>query len=297
MRITTLRVGIAVALSSSLALAQQDRTADTEAPAEPDSPASAPADDTAVAGARQFLSETIGLVEKAKWKDLKARIHPFTLKLMEERQKRTKRDDHNLSFWTHVKEWKIEKWEITALEPGARGTAVATTREDHFMIEEKGHDEGKDAEWLLGKVSLGGKEARWWILDRKEGTGNFSATTIEKTFGDILPAPVEAAAPADGASPVAAYQKKLEGLVRAKATVPEDIPDSQLKVMRLTIKVMIDDRGAVQSRVVSRPSGNPAFDRAFVKALDAVAPFPAPPAGDATAKARDGLELTFRGKN
>ena len=68
------------------------------------------------------------------------------------------------------------------MEPGARGTAVAVTREDHFLVEEKGHEEGRDAEWLLLKASVDGKPATWWILDRRNGTGNFTTTTPSTTI-------------------------------------------------------------------------------------------------------------------
>ena len=293
--LTTGLAALAVVGMAGVSHAQKERTADTEAPAEPDSPASMAAEDAAVAGARQFLTDTMPLVEKAKWKEFKARIHPFAVKAIEERKKRTKRDDHNLAFWTHVKEWKIEKWEITSVESGGRGTAVVVAREDLFMIEEKGHEEGKDAEWLLLKASVDGKPAAWWILDRRNGTGNFTSTTIEKGFADVLPPPAEDAADAGKATPVSAYQKKLVAAVRKKLTIPEEIPESQLKVMKCTVKVMIDEGGGILSRSVSKASGNPAFDRAVIRAVDATDPLPAPD-NPVVAAAKDGVELTFKGK-
>jgi TonB family protein len=284
----------AVILTVGSAHAQKDRTADLEAPSEADT--AAVAEEASIAGARQFLTDTMALVEKAKWKEFKARIHPFAIKAMEERKKRTKRDDHNLAFWTHVKEWKIEKWEITSVEPGARGTAVVTTREDLFMIEEKGHEEGKDAEWLLLKTSVDGKPAAWWILDRRNQTGNFTSTTIEKGFADVLPPPTDdGAEPGKAATPVSAYQKKLEMAVRKKFNVPEEIPANQLKVMKCTVKIMIDEGGGITSRSVSRASGNPTFDSAILRAVDASDPLPAPD-NPVVAAARDGIEVTFKGK-
>ncbi|MEW5855460.1 MAG: energy transducer TonB [Myxococcota bacterium] len=265
-----------------------------EAPAA-EAPAEAPADDPKVAGAREFLTEVMGLVEKGKWKDLKARIHPYTLKVMEERKTRTKRDDHNLAFWTHVKEWKIQKWEIAGVEPGPRGTAIATTREDHFLIEEKGVEEGKENEWLLLKANPDGKGERWLLLDRRNGTGNFTQTAIEKGFEDALPKAVAGESDVAPKSPMAAYQAKLEKAVRAKLKVPEEIPENQLKVMTCSVKIMIDEGGSVLSRTVVRPSGNPAYDKAIIRAVDAAQPLPAPD-NPVVEDAKKGVTVEFKAR-
>ncbi len=281
----------------SVALAQKPRTEETEVPAaaEADAPASTVAEDEKVAGAQAFLEETMGLVEKAKWKEFKARMHPAAVKAMEERKKRTKRDDHNLAFWNHVKEWKIEKWEVTSVSPGARSTAVVVTKEDHFMVEEKGHEEGLAAEWLLVKGAIDGKKSSWWLLDRRNGTGNFDGTAIEKGFGDVLPE--EAASPeAAPTTPVGIYKKKMEDLIRAKVQLPEGIPDNQLKTMKVSIKIILEDGGKVGSRVVTRASGNPDFDRAFIRAVEAAAPFPTPKGAELLKAASEGIEVSFKGR-
>lgn len=260
-----------------------------------DAPA-ADADDPAVAGARQFMTDLLGNVEKGKWKEYKAQIHPFAMKAIEQRKQRTKRDDHNLSFWTHIKEWKIQKWEIMSIDPGPRGTAIVVTREDHFMIEEKGVDEGKDVEWLLAKISGDGKAApRWWVLDRRNGTGNLTTTAIEKGFADVLPAATEAKPEDAPRSPMATYQAKLEKAIRAKLKIPEEIPENQLKVITCTVKIMIDENGAVLSRTMLRPSGNFSFDKAIIRAVDGAQPLPAP--DDATVEdAKKGVEVTLKAK-
>jgi TonB family protein len=287
---------LAVALLLSSLPARADAPSRVVDPETPPPAAAEPApaeDDPAVAGAREFLEETVRLVEKAKWKEFKARIHPFTTKVMEDRKNRTKRDDHNLSFWTHVKEWKIQKWEVINVEPGPRDTAIAITREDLFLIEEKGTEEGKDASWLLARVSGDGKgPARWWVLDRRNGSGAFTDVAIEKGFGDVLPKTTVEEEPK---TPLAAYQKKLERTIRKKLEVPDAIPDSQLKNMSCTVKLMLDGGGTVLSRTVVKASGNPAYDKAVLRAVDVTQPFAAPE--DALAEeAKTGIEVVMRAR-
>ena len=51
----------------------------------------------------------------------------------------------------------------------------------------------------------------------------------------------------------------------------------------------------MQSRVVARPSGNPDFDKALIRAVDAAGPFAAPEQS-VEDQAKKGIELTFRAK-
>jgi len=295
MRPGALVLATILTLSAGLAHAQAGRVVDTEAPAEPAAaPAAATPEDEAVAGAREALTEAMGFYEKAKWKEFKTRIHPYTAKVMEERKTRTKRDDHNLSFWTHIKEWKIKTWDVTTVEAGPRGSAVVQTREDHFLVEEKGLDENKEVEWLLVKGTDPKDKNRWLILDRKNGTGNFSGTSVEKGYGDALLA--AAAGPAKAPSnPRDAYVQKLEKVIRTKLKVPEDIPENQLKVMSCGVKIMVDEGGGILSRVVEKASGNPAYDKAIIRAIDAAQPLPAPD-NAVVEEAKSGVVVTFKGK-
>jgi TonB family protein len=242
------------------------------------------------------MTQVMQAIDKQKWKDLRGCIHPFTLKAMEERKQRTKKDSHNLSFWNSVKEYRIRRWELTSIEPGPRSTAVVVTTEDHFLVEEKGMEEGKTVEWLLVRGS--GREnssPRWWILDRRNGTGNFVGPSIEKGFADALPADSPGADDVPTLTPLAAYQMAVERAVRTKLHIPDDIPESQLKVMKATAKIMIDEGGGVLSRVISRASGNPVFDKALIKAIDAAQPLPAPE-NALVAPAKTGIEVEVRGK-
>ena len=170
---------------------------------------------------------------------------------------------------------------------------MAITRDDLFMIEEKGTEEGKDASWLLGKISSDGKAPpRWWILDRRNGAGAFTDTAIEKGFGDALPQKVVEEEPK---TPLAAYQKRLEKQIRKKLEVPDGIPDSQLKNMACIVKLMLDGGGTVLSRTVVKASGNPAFDKAVIRAVDLSQPFPGP--DDAlTDQAKQGIEVMLKAR-
>lgn len=271
------------------------RAQDPPAPAEPAAAAPAPDEDPELASARAFVDETVVLIQKGKFKDYKARLHPVALKSAEERFKKTKRDDHNVAFWTHAKEWKLQDNETVSVTAGPRATVVVAVKENRFLIEEKGVDEGKEAEWLLLKNLDGGKgKPAWWILDRRNGGNNFTDASIQKGFGDVLPPglmPNEGV----GVAPIAGatYGARLETAIRAQLKVPEGIPESQRKVMKAVVKVMLDENGAVLSRTVSKASGNPDFDRAIIRAVDAAQPFAAPDAKDEEA-ARKGIELTFK---
>lgn len=291
---------LALLCSPLVALAQEPAAAPpAAADAPPAEPAPEPAEDPEAASARAFITETVGFIQKGKFKEYKARLHPVAVKSVEERNKKTKRDDHNLAFWTHVKEWKMQTWEVTGITPGPRATMVVAVKEDRFLIEEKGVDEGKEAEWLLLKNVDGGKgKPAWFILDRKNGGTNFPDSVVEKAFGDVLPPglmPVGEAPDAAKAklSPQDAYSARVETAIRSKFKLPEGIPEPQQKVMKGVVKVMLDENGAVLSRTVSKASGNPDFDRAIIRAVDAAQPFPAPE-GPVEEAARKGLDITFK---
>ena len=268
-----------------------------EPPAEPAADPAAAADiaeaeDPLHKEIRETLTTAYELVQKHKWKDYKVLLHPAALKSIDERNKRLKRDDHNLSFWSHIKEWKLQTWNLTDVSAGPRRTAVASVAEDRFLIEEKGVDEGLKVEWLLVRNTEGATPA-WLILDRRNGASNFTSTSIEKGFADVLP-------PDDGKSegghlgPKEVYVKQLETAVRSHFTVPSGIPAPQLRRTWVILTLMLDKNGKVQSRNISRPSGNPEFDRAIIHAVDE-SEFPAPERA-LISDARKGLEITFKAK-
>ncbi|MEW5850745.1 MAG: energy transducer TonB [Myxococcota bacterium] len=244
---------------------------------------------TDVTGAREFLDATLKDVQSARWKQVKARIHPATLRSMEERRKRTGRDNHNLALWHHAKESRLKRFEIVSVEPGPRNTAVVVTREDHYLLAERGHDLGRESSWLLLRTDAHrpGKP-QWVLLDRRHGADSFTPESIVAGYASALPA-VRAEAPR---TPLGKYQAQLERAVRTRFTVPEDIPDHQRRNMACSVRLMLDENGSVLSRTVVKASGNPRFDHAVIKGIDAANPLP-PPDPALKDEAENGVVVRF----
>lgn len=245
--------------------------------------------------AARFLRGVMDTVSKGAWPAYKERIHPLTRQAMAQRRQRTHRDDHNLAFWTHAREWLVKRWEIGAVKAGPLGTFVVTTREDHFLLAEKGWEQDQPFEWLLVKVSADGKHpARWWVLDRRGGTDNFPVEGIERGFAEAL----RFNRPQDVETPQTAmesYARKVQGLVRGTLSVPHAIPQNQRNAMSCRVRILVDARGKVMSRFVVKASGNPQFDRAVIRAVDTASPFP-PPAPEVVDRVERGLEVELRAR-
>jgi hypothetical protein len=76
-----------------------------------------------------------------------------------------------------VGEHYLEKFEIAGTSPSGKGAVVVATTEDHYLVEDKGHDEGVQAEYLVLPV-----EGQWFIVDRRLGAGQFPSAKVGASY-------------------------------------------------------------------------------------------------------------------
>lgn len=120
-----------------------------------------------------YLGSCVKAVSQKKpamWESAKKALHPKRLEEIADGKRRTGVEKHALAAWARVGEHYVTKFEVSGTTPGGKGSVVVSTVEDHFSVEEKGHDEGVQAEYLV--VRLAGK---WFIVDRRLGSGQFPA--------------------------------------------------------------------------------------------------------------------------
>lgn len=86
------------------------------------------------------------------------------------------------------------------------------------------------------------------------------------------------------------YLGSIETKIREEWNLPQWLRDSDYRAEAV---VLIDDRGLVIHKQVTRPSGNDIFDSAVLTAIDRASPFPEPPARLRAVLATRGLVFRF----
>ncbi len=150
------------------------------APASADDVAEATADDQAEAkkSLTEFLEAAIAGVKSKKWDGAKRHVHPKRLEAIATDAKlRGGPEKHGLAPWGAVKELYLTKFEVTGTSPSGQGAVVIATTEEHYSVEDKGVDEGVEAEYLLVPI-----EGRWLIVDRRLGKGQFPASKVAASY-------------------------------------------------------------------------------------------------------------------
>ncbi len=141
-----------------------------------------------VAEAKKVLTQYLSAVKGKKWADAKKLTHPSTLKVIEERKRRLKQEDHGMSPWGQLNVHYLREFRITGAREAEQGTVVVETSEDHYQVEEKGVVEDEMAAYLLGK-----KGGKWLVVDKKRQQ-TFAPGSIRLGYKDYFD-PVGDAAP------------------------------------------------------------------------------------------------------
>lgn len=115
--------------------------------------------------------------KKPSWDAAKKAVHPKRLEDIADIKKRTGVEKHALAAWAAVGEHYLEKFEIAGTSPSGKGAVVVATTEDHYLVEDKGHDEGVQAEYLVLPV-----DGQWFIVDRRLGTGQFPSAKVGASY-------------------------------------------------------------------------------------------------------------------
>ena len=82
--------------------------------------------------------------------------------------------------------------------------------------------------------------------------------------------------------------------LRENYRVPSIIPERERMFLNATVVIFVGPNGNILRREMERPSGNPHFDAALMRAVDAASPLPPPPRGWAARFEREGLGVNFR---
>jgi hypothetical protein len=150
--------------------------------------------------AQEVVTGYLEAVKAKKWDVAKKAIHPKRLAEIADQAKRTGVEKHALAPWAKVKESYLTKFEVSGAAPSGKGAVVVSSTEDHFSVEDKGVDEGVQAEYLV--VPL---EGRWFIVDRRLGAGQFPSGKVAASYKGFFEG--EYTLPAEPEKPAKAAKK------------------------------------------------------------------------------------------
>ncbi len=120
--------------------------------------------------------------------------------------------------------------------------------------------------------------------DSKSLPAQGKKTTVAQQLAALSPAPnyslgaAAKAAPVSGGTEKASYESLLMGLITRQLHLPPEVRAQRLIAVG-QIGLFVDEMGHLTHQAFYRKSGQPALDTAWMAAVHAAAPFPAPPRG------------------
>ncbi len=95
-------------------------------------------------------------------------------------------------------------------------------------------------------------------------------------------------------SPGDRYLALVTRVIRSHYRVPSVITERERMFLNATVVLYVSPEGRIVRHEIERSSGNPHFDAALIRAVEASSPLPPPPAGWRERFLREGLGVRFR---
>ncbi len=95
-------------------------------------------------------------------------------------------------------------------------------------------------------------------------------------------------------SPGDRYLALVTRVIRSHYRVPSVITERERMFLNATVVLYVSPEGRIVRHEIERSSGNPHFDAALIRAVEASSPLPPPPAGWRDRFLREGLGVRFR---